>query len=287
MQQWLMDYLPKVARPTVRECGLELPPEQGLWDCKLPFVDLLRNVCFDERDATKQLEKDKSRYQTLQRKYDTMQESITKKLDRKTKRAAKTVEELTKTSLLSEEDIQKTKEMHLARRNQYSRKYKQVKKHKKNREDLEKELPPIRETRPRLTIFEKLQVVDYAKGLLKDQPILKKARTRLTKKTMVRQRFKAGMNLQRLCELKFGDRFGKIKVCQLLRAARKQEWEKLSVSDQKRYFHLPDKVKVEFGQGHLVRGWKSLSGQAIADRLDKTGSLSRWDVPGPVLKASG
>ena len=141
-----------------------------------------------------------------------------------------------------------------------------------------------RKRAPRLNIFQKVQIADYAAGLLAEsrQKLVVKKRRKTHAKPSARKYFAKGLNLQALCENKFPQMRG-IKICQLIYQCETQSWRSLSVHQQKRYYQLPDSLKVALGIGK-VKGWKSLDQDALAEEMQKTGKLNRWSVPGPVLE---
>jgi hypothetical protein len=125
---------------------------------------------------------------------------------------------------------------------------------------------------PRLTIFSKLQVVKYAQDLMKavESKDVESAKGKKKKD----------------CEQKFPN-LGKIKVGSLLRQADEQCWASLSIDQQKKWFQLPDHLKVAMGLSDKVKGWKNMSTDKIQEKATEQGHVQRWDVPGPVLQDIG
>ena len=74
-----------------------------------------------------------------------------------------------------------------------------------------------RKRAPRLNIFQKVQIADYAAGLLAEsrQKLVVKKRRKTHAKPSARKYFAKGLNLQALCENKFPQMRG-IKICQLI-----------------------------------------------------------------------
>ena len=144
---------------------------------------------------------------------------------------------------------------------------------------------------PLFTIYEKMQVVDFASSLIatnkpKIAAALRKRKRNAggERKRKVRRRFSCrGLNLQKLCEQKFPSLRG-IKVCTLLAQCEKQKWRSLSIEQQKKYFQVPDSLKVALGQHDKVRGWKQLGRDKLMENIQEKGFVNRWNVPGPVLQ---
>lgn len=143
----------------------------------------------------------------------------------------------------------------------------------------------------RLTIFSKLQVVKYAQNLMKtleskDVESAKGKKRRNPNARFRRMHCVQGVHLQRACEQKFPN-LGKIKVGSLLRQADAQCWASLSIDQQKKWFQLPDHLKVAMGLSDKVKGWKNMSTDQIQEKATEQGHVQRWDVPGPVLQDIG
>ena len=98
-----------------------------------------------------------------------------------------------------------------------------------------------------------------------------------------RKNYLKGLNLQKLCEQKFPYMRG-IKICQLIYQCEEQSWRSLSVHQQKRYYMVPDSLKVALGKQQQVRGWKSLSKDEFTEAVEKNSTVNRWSVPAAVLK---
>ena len=139
----------------------------------------------------------------------------------------------------------------------------------------------------RLTIFQKLEIVDFALSLTDaraaELPRCKgKKKKKTQKKTQIRNVLK-GCNRQQMCLQKF-PHLGGIQICRLIKAAEEQSWRSLSIAQQKKFFHLPDSLKCALGLQKKVRGWKSLGVDAIEAAVKDGCNLQRWNVPGPVLQ---
>lgn len=151
-----------------------------------------------------------------------------------------------------------------------------------------------RKRAPLLTIFQKVQIVDFAVALVAEkkqaaQMLLLGRRSRKKKHTPGNQGSRQerayrvrGLNLQKVCEKRFPELNG-VKVCQLIAQCEKQSWRSLSVHQQKRYFHIPDSLKAALGQKTL-RGWKNLGYDGLQQLAEEKGTVNRWAVPGPVLQ---
>lgn len=133
----------------------------------------------------------------------------------------------------------------------------------------------------RLTIFEKLQIVEYADKLIADSraAALSDHQSKKGKKHSVR-----GLNVQKKCQEHFGSKLGGIKVCVLRKHSEDQKWRDLTEKQQKTFYQLPDSVKVSLGL-QTVKGYKSLPPGKVQDRLKDDAELPRLNVPGPVLEA--
>lgn len=132
-----------------------------------------------------------------------------------------------------------------------------------------------------MTIFQKLQVLRYADELL--AKCLKPKRGKAGRSGAFAKKCARGINVQRMCEIKFGDMLGKAKVCVLRKAAAAQQWGKLTEAQQKTMYQLSDSVKVSLGLEDQVKGYKAL-GQTQMQKILDSGSLNRWNVPGTVLQ---
>ena len=145
----------------------------------------------------------------------------------------------------------------------------------------------------RLTIYQKVKIVDYAVALIaeKKQTQFALHRKRNSKKKSSRDQgnrqqraFRVkGLNLQCVCEQKFPELQG-VKVCQLIVQCERHSWRSLSTQQQKRYCQIPDTLKAALGETTTLRGWRALGTDAIQDLAEKKGVVNRWAVPGPVLQ---
>ena len=105
------------------------------------------------------------------------------------------------------------------------------------------------------------------------------------KGTEHRQRdFIKGLNLQAVCKNQFGDRLGRIKVCQLCAQAKEQKWSCLTIQQQKSMYQLTDSLKLSLGLMARVKGYKSMNVDQIKEKLQHQKALQRWTIPGPVLE---
>lgn len=140
-----------------------------------------------------------------------------------------------------------------------------------------------------MTIFQKLQICDYALALLREAKqkvvISKSSRGKKGQKAKPpkRKNFAKGLNLQKLCEQKFSHMRG-VRVCRLLYQCEHQGWRNLSIAQQKRSFQLPDACKVALGQSTKVRGWRSLGSDGMQEAIESKGFVNRWAVPGAILQ---
>ena len=220
-------------------------------------------------------QKAKGRHVISQRQYEQLSDSAHRK-------KAKDQEALTKVVAKTMEK-HKTRNFVLARRNQVNR-LRTGAKAKVLREE-EKHLPEPPRAKSRLTIFEKLEVVQFAEKLMQNREVFPPPKRIRSKAAPVRKRFRKGVNIQARCKLHFGERLGGIKVCNLIRKAREQQWDKLTIKQQKQHIQLTDSLKVSLGLEGTVKGWRSLTEAHVSQSLQENGSLRRWTVPGPVLEA--
>lgn len=151
-----------------------------------------------------------------------------------------------------------------------------------------------RKRAPRLTIYQKVKIVDYAVALVAEKKQTKFAvsrkRQNSKKKSPCDQgnrqqrayRVK-GLNLQRVCEKQFPELQG-VKVCQLMMQCEKHSWRSLSIQQQKRYYQIPDTLKAALGMTTTLRGWRSLGPDGIQKVAEEKGVVNRWAVPSPVLQ---
>ena len=145
----------------------------------------------------------------------------------------------------------------------------------------------VKTSNQRLTIFEKLEILDYAKSV-RDQHEEALASVRNSKKKVHKKqrRYIKGLNLNKSCQRKFGAKMGRIKICQLKRQAEVQKWHLLTEVQQKKTYQLSDSMKVALGLGS-VKGWKALTPGQIAEEVQKVEKLKRWNVPAKVLEEKG
>lgn len=139
----------------------------------------------------------------------------------------------------------------------------------------------------RLTIFQKMEIVEYAKETRKNfEEGLKqlKRRGRKNKQKQKQTQWIKGLNLQRSCSLKFGEKLKGIKVCQLLKQAEEQKWHLLTEHQQRSQYQLSDSLKLALGLQGTVKGWKALPPDVLAEKVKVDKDLPRWTVPGQVLE---
>ena len=141
----------------------------------------------------------------------------------------------------------------------------------------------MRKTAPRLTIFQKLEIVRYAEKLLEERQSESQPKKRKRRRPKMRD-WVHGINLQRACQVKFENVIGRIKVCQLRKAAKEQRWEELTERQQKTFYQLPDSLKATLGHGDRLKGWKALGNESLEACCKDQGHLKRWVVPAPVLQ---
>ena len=144
----------------------------------------------------------------------------------------------------------------------------------------------------RLTIFQKLEIVRFADKLCqehqRDNPPDEMADGSKKRKRGLGDQVRLyvkGVNVQRACEIQFQGVIGGIKVCQLQKAAKLQQWEALTERQQKTMYQLPDSLKASMGLSHSLKGWKSLDPGSF-EKLSHGMTIRRWTVPGPVLQDS-
>lgn len=130
----------------------------------------------------------------------------------------------------------------------------------------------------RLTIFEKLQIVEHADKLIAD------SRAAAPSDRPSKKGKKHSVRVQKKCREHFGSKLGGIKVCVLRKHSEDQKWRDLTEKQQKTFYQLPDSVKVSLGL-QTVKGYKSLPPGKVQDRLKDDAELPRLNVPGPVLEA--
>lgn len=137
----------------------------------------------------------------------------------------------------------------------------------------------VPEPTQRLTIFEKLQILRYAKELT-DATAL----SRGSKKGKRLRAYSRGLNLQKMCANKFPGKLRGIKVCQMKQQAERQKWHLLTEHQQRRNYQLTDQLKLSLGLDSSVKGWKALNPSSIAEKLKSDKELPRWRVPAKVLE---
>lgn len=125
-----------------------------------------------------------------------------------------------------------------------------------------------------MTIKEKLKICRFAEKVYQEQNVSRKDDGTYKKKK--------GLNIQAVCQQKFGSKLGGIRVPRLLKTARKMKWAELTESQQARMHHLTDNLKQSMGLKEYVKGWKCLS-QA---EVQEAGKIQRWNIPQQVLKDS-
>lgn len=105
----------------------------------------------------------------------------------------------------------------------------------------------VKKSSQRLTIYEKMEILAYAKQVTEEYrrsaKELKRKGKRSTKAKKQRQ-FVKGLNVQRLCEVKFQGKLNRIKICQLKAAAEAQKWHLLTEQQQRTSYQLSDTMKL-------------------------------------------
>lgn len=132
----------------------------------------------------------------------------------------------------------------------------------------------------RLTIFQKLEVVNYAKEVAKDKNIITfRVRGKSAPKRKARLK---GVNITAACKARFPRIRGS--VTKWMRAAEKQRWGELTLQQQKSCYQLTDEMKMVLGLADRVKGYKALGKDEKIQRLTENAALPRWNVPGPVME---
>ena len=116
-----------------------------------------------------------------------------------------------------------------------------------------------------MTIKEKLKICRFAEKVYQEQNVSRKDDGTYKKKK--------GLNIQAVCQQKFGSKLGGIRVPRLLKTARKMKWAELTESQQARMHHLTDNLKQSMGLKEYVKGWKCLS---QADSWNAMPSYKQW-----------
>lgn len=143
----------------------------------------------------------------------------------------------------------------------------------------------VRPAGQRLTIFEKMEILAYAEELEAEHKQTWKAIRKSKKKAHEKQRrFCRGVNIQKLCEIKFAGKLKGIKICQMKSQCASQKWYLLTEHQQRNTFQLSDVQKVALGLQGLVKGWRSLPPDQIAETVKAESDLKRWQIPGKVLE---
>ena len=112
----------------------------------------------------------------------------------------------------------------------------------------------------RLTIFEKLEIVNFAEKTVREFQESMPAK----KEPAVRAYVK-GLNLQAVCRQKFGAKLGGIKICVLRKQAKEQKWRLLTTQQQKTMYQLKDVLKLSLGVTSSLKGYKAMN----AEQLEK------------------
>jgi hypothetical protein len=273
--KFLRHLLEKVISEGNRDKEAEIQAEEDIMMYPVKPPEFLKHLFFALHTLEEEHQKAKGRHVISQRQYEQLSDSAHRK-------KAKDQEALTKVVAKTMEK-HKTRNFVLARRNQVNR-LRTGAKAKVLREE-EKHLPEPPRAKSRLTIFEKLEVVQFAEKLMQNREVFPPPKRIRSKAAPVRKRFRKGVNIQARCKLHFGERLGGIKVCNLIRKAREQQWDKLTIKQQKQHIQLTDSLKVSLGLEGTVKGWRSLTEAHVSQSLQENGSLRRWTVPGPVLEA--
>ena len=132
-----------------------------------------------------------------------------------------------------------------------------------------------------MSIFEKLQVVRYAKEMERNKSIV--CRRFRRKSAAPKKRTLKGLNIQAACQKRFPEMTGR--VSKWMKQADEERWEELSEQQQKTTRQLTDAQKIALGLNtKRIKGWKALGSELAQEKLQDLGQLSRWSVPGPVLE---
>lgn len=246
---------------------------------EFPVISILKTAfCLEKKceEALKNLStvtsKKRKLFERLQKSYANLQEKRQKTLDKGIQNV-----------MVLDPEIQ---EQELSKRNCRNRVRTGAKTSKKSRVWDEKfaDYQPKVKRQSRLSIFQKLEVVDFALSLVKQSKnVLKSSRKKKKiSSKKIRSAFR-GLNLQQVCSNKF-PKLGRIKVTALIKAAEEQSWRSLSEMQQKKYFQLPDSLKVALGLEKRVKGWKAIGPEKLQEVVQERGRANRWAVPGPVLQ---
>ena len=249
---------------------------------EFPSCDVIKVAFYLQKQTQDKSAKALRSLETMKRKCGLVQKSQTNKKLRAIQALEKAVAKL--------DPDPDTVEQQLALRNVRNRARTGAKKEKKKRsfDEAFKTAEPKVKRAARISIFQKVQIVDFAENLLQTQkPISQGRRKRKAKPTAgkhhVRVNFLRGVNLQRACQQKF-PQLGRIKVSALIKQCHQQSWRSLSKAQQVRWCQLPDNLKASMGLTRKVKGWKALTPQQLSDSAKEKGYVQRWAVPGAILE---
>eukprot|EP00435_Cladocopium_sp_Y103_P041766 s2061_g11.t1 len=256
----------RAAQDHLHEGDLSQVAEYG--NLPMPCALLVKAAYFVEKEVGDQLAAKRKQQAGVQQNYADLKKRLQTAQERRDEVAKKTCEEIMNRS--QDPIIRNTR---LARRNQINRVRQGVKKPKK-----------VKKAAQRLTIFEKLQIVEYSDKLIEEaKQLTSESTSSRNKKTPgSRERIK-GLNLQAKCKEHFGAKLGGIKVCVLRQQCTEQKWRLLTEKQQKSFYQLPDSVKLSLGLDS-IKGYKALSPQELEKRLEASKGLPRLNVPTPVLE---
>lgn len=146
----------------------------------------------------------------------------------------------------------------------------------------------VKKQRRMLTIFQKMEIVNYADSLESQhgRSVAKRVKGKTpAPEVLHHKKRKKGVNVQLACKQKFGTLLGGMSVFKLRQQSQKQKWHLLSESQQRRMFHLTDELKMSLGLKDSIKGWKVLTDNDAISVIDKKSKLQRWNIPGEILKA--
>lgn len=247
---------------------------------EVEIAQVLKVAFFLQKNCENDLSKAKTVLEKSRKKFDSTRKSQVTSHTRKEKTLKNMLQQVEQDKVEHERDLSKRNV-----RNRLRKKIKDEKLRKKRSHDGEfKDVDPKVKRMPRLTIFQKLQVIDFAEEVIAEAKSNSRSSRKKTRKTKkLRGNFIRGMHLQRVCEQKF-PQVGKIKISQLLKQAQEQSWRSLSVAQQKQYCQLPDSLKVAMGFTDKCKGWKAVGTEKFQELAREKGYVNRWKVPGLVMQ---
>ena len=268
------------------EMGAEASGQEWLQE-EFPVKLILKRAFFSLKTLEDSLGKMRAKLQATQKQIDRIQKGQAGFMDRKGKALKRAL------ACLDPDEAATTE--HLARRNARNRQRKGIREEKmrkkRSQDDVYKNVKPKVKRRDRLSIYDKVKIVEFAEKLLQEAPLhASRCNARNSGQGLLlfrhRENFRRGINLQSRCQQEFPN-LGKIKVCVLIRRCKEQSWKTLSTEQQKKYYQLPDDIKVALGRTEDVKGWKSIGYEALHESVKQKGTINRWNVPGPVLEDFG